>query len=156
MTAIDPRASIRVAVPLPEEAARQWAAPRFLTGLVSGFAAFAMLLAVLGIYGVTAFSLQQREREVAIRSALGATERVVVGMFLREGGVVVAAGLGVGVAGAAAVGRALGGQLHGVTSLDATTFLAAPILLGAVALLAIWRPAARAARRSPATALGDI
>jgi ABC-type antimicrobial peptide transport system permease subunit len=144
-----------VAVPLPMEAARQWAAPAFLASLTAGLAVFAMLFAVLGVYGVTSFSLGQRDREIAIRASLGATHGRVIRMILREGAGVLGAGLVVGLGAAALVGRGLSAQLYGVGAFDPLAIGTAVAMLAAAVLAASWWPAARAARRSPARALNE-
>jgi hypothetical protein len=156
IAAVDPRANVRVAAPLREEASRQWAALRFLTGTISGLATFSVLFAVLGIYGITGFSVQQRQREIAIRSALGATRRGLVTMLLRECGIVLVIGLAVGVVASLAVGRALAGQVYGVSWLDVPTLVIALSALAMAGLVTAWRPAVRAARASAVESLtGD-
>jgi putative ABC transport system permease protein len=120
------------------------AGTRFLTYLLSAFAAGAALLAMLGIYGVTAYAIQQRRKEIAIRLALGATNRDVTAIFLRQGAWLLGAGIGAGVAGALAVSRVLRHQVFGVSSFDLPTYVVAALLLGAAGLAAVlW--AARAA-----------
>ncbi|MBI2149988.1 MAG: FtsX-like permease family protein [Acidobacteria bacterium] len=138
------------------EGDRLVASTRFLTSILTGFAIFAALLAVFAIYGVTAYAAQQREREVAIRIALGATRSTVVRMFLKEGIIVLAFGIAFGLLGAAAVARMLESQLYGVQPFDASTLAAAAGLLTAAALLAAWRPAKRAAAKDPLEALKEI
>jgi predicted permease len=153
VASVDPQAWIRVAVPLPVEASRQWAAPGFLTSLTGGFSSFAMLFAILGIYGVTAFSLQQRRREIAIRSALGASSARTVRTLLVEGGVVIGAGLALGLLVAGAVSRAIGPGLHDVGPFDPATYVTALGLLASAGFASIAVPALRAARRSPVATL---
>lgn len=132
---------------------RQGRGARFLTSMLSGFAAFAALLAALGIYGVTAYVVAQREREIGIRMAVGATRSNVVRQFLREGARTLATGLGCGLIGTFAVARLFEGVIYGVPPFDAVTLLSATGLMGAVGLLAIWRPAQRGAARDPLAAL---
>jgi len=153
IAAVDPKAGVRIAVPIEQEAARQWSAPLFLTWVVAGCAVFAMLFAALGIYGVTAFSVQQRQREMAIRSALGATRQRLVTMVIRECAVVLAAGLAAGLVASVVVGRALSAYVFGVSWFDAPTWTIAIAVLAVVGLLAAWRPAARAVSANPARAL---
>jgi putative ABC transport system permease protein len=119
------------------------------------FALFTALLAVVGVYGVIAYAVEQREREIAIRVALGASARSVVAMFVKQGAVVVAAGLALGIAGARAVGQVLQTQLYGVRSADVPTFAATCLLLTSAGLFATWWPARRAARQEPMQALKE-
>lgn len=132
---------------------RQLAGTRFMTGLLAAFAGFAALLATIGIYGVTAYAVQQREREIAIRIALGATGRVVVRLFLAEAGRVLAVGTIGGLLAAIAAGRILESRVFGVTTTDATTFIATAALMLTVGALATWWPARRAAAKDPIVAL---
>ncbi|MBL9134774.1 MAG: ABC transporter permease [Verrucomicrobiales bacterium] len=132
---------------------RQGRGARFLTSMLSGFAVFAALLAALGIYGVTAYVVAQREREIGIRMAIGASRANLVRQFLKEGACTLATGLGCGLIGTFAVARLLQGVIYGVQPFDAVTLLFASGLMGAVGLLAIWRPAQRGATRDPLRAL---
>lgn len=138
-----------------QEAQKLLAAPKFLMAILTGFALFAALLALLGIYGVTAYGVQQREREIAIRVALGATPATIMRMFLREGGLVLALGIAGGLFGAGAIARMLAAQLYGVQPLDAVTLTGASILLALAGLLAVWWPARRAAGRNPMASLHE-
>jgi ABC-type antimicrobial peptide transport system permease subunit len=134
---------------------RELAGTRFLTTVLSGFARIAAFLALLGIYGVTAHAVQQRERETAIRVALGAAAGAVVRMFLRESGLVLMAGLALGLLGAMAAARVLEAQLHAVRAFDAPTLAVTCALLAAAGLLATWLPARRASQRDPLQALKE-
>jgi putative ABC transport system permease protein len=87
---------------LDEEADRHLAGPRFLMSVLTGFAVFALIVAIVGIYGVTAYAVQQRERELAIRMAIGATRQAVIGMFLRDGTLLLLSGITGGLLGAIA------------------------------------------------------
>lgn len=155
VTSIDPRASVRVAVPLPEEAARLWTSPRFMAGLIASLAIVSALLAVAGIYGVTAFSLEQRSRDIAIRWALGATGTAMARSLLAESAAIVAVGIAGGLAGAGLVARVLASQLHGLEPFDLPTFAAGAIVMAAVALCAAALPALRAATSNHLRLLGD-
>jgi len=135
---------------------RQLEGTTFLTSMLTGFAAFTVFLALLGIYGVTAYTVQQREREIAIRLALGATGDTIVRMFLKEVGVVLAAGVAGGLFGAVVVARMLEHQIHGVKPLDPSTFAATCTLMITTGVLATWWPARRAATRSPNGMLNEI
>ena len=131
------------------------AGTRFLTSLLSGFAAIAAFLAILGIYGVTAYTVQQRLRELAIRMALGATERSVLQLFLKDGSRLLAAGIGAGLIVAVPVARALQNQVHGVRWFDPVTLAATCALLIAAGMVATWWPVTRAAARSPLNTLKE-
>jgi putative ABC transport system permease protein len=127
--------------------------PRVYGLMFSIFAASALVLAVIGIYGVMAYSVAQRTHEFGIRMALGAQPRDVLVLVLRAGLRLVAVGLLIGVPAAIAMGRGLGGLLYGVKPSDPATFIGIPILLGTVALLASLIPARRATRVEPIVAL---
>jgi putative ABC transport system permease protein len=126
---------------------------RFVMMLLAGFAALAVALAAIGIYGVLAFLVGERTRELGIRLALGADRRTVIGMVLRQSLRYVLPGLALGALGALALTRLLQAQLFGVEPTDPVTFGAVLALLLAVALLASWLPARRAASVQPVEAL---
>lgn len=132
---------------------RQRAGTRFLTLVLTGFSGFAAFLAVLGIYGVTKYAVQQREREIAIRAALGGSRGAIMRLFLKQGGRVLAIGLGLGLCGALAAAKILRSQVHGVQPFDLATFAIACALMSAAGLFAVWWPARRAARIDPMVAL---
>jgi ABC-type antimicrobial peptide transport system permease subunit len=121
--------------------------------LIGAFAALALVLGVIGVYGVMSFSVAQRTREVGIRMALGARGVQAVRMVMRSGLEVVIVAVAVGVAGALAAGRYLESKLYNVGANDPATMLSVPLLLALVALLACWLPARRAARVDPASTL---
>jgi putative ABC transport system permease protein len=126
---------------------------RFTTALYISFASVALLLAALGIYGVMAFAVAQRTHEIGLRMALGASQDHVLGLILKEGVVLAAIGLGLGLVGACFVGRAMRGLLYGVGTIDVGAFSAVAVALFAAALLACYVPANRAARVDPMVAL---
>ena len=126
---------------------------RFTLLLYVSFAVIALALASVGIYGVMAFAVGQREHEIGVRMALGATRGRVVNMILREGAILAGAGLLLGLAGAYFVGRAMQSTLYGVGAIDLTAFCAVGALLLVSALLASYLPARRAARVEPIRAL---
>jgi predicted permease len=126
---------------------------RMVAGLVGVFGMLALTLAAVGIYSVLAFSISRRTREIGVRVALGARAPDVFALVITEGMRLVAIGVVIGVAGAAATFGALSGLLYGVSPLDAATFIAVPIALALVALAACVIPARRAARVDPTTAL---
>jgi predicted permease len=127
--------------------------PRVLAWMLSAFAAFAALLALLGIYGVVSYAVRQREREIAVRMAIGADRRSVTGMFIRQGGVVLVLGVIAGALGAIGMGRILDAELYGVGRADPLVIGTAAVLLGAGGLAAVWWPARRAAATDPAAVL---
>ena len=131
------------------------AQPRFLTLLLGVFAGVALLLASVGTYGVMAHTVAERNREIGIRMAMGAEAASVRFMVLRQGAALAASGLALGVVGALALTRFLGSQLYGVGTTDLRTFVAVPIVLGVVALLACYVPARRATRIDPVEALRE-
>jgi putative ABC transport system permease protein len=122
---------------------------RFTLILFTSFAAVALFLAGLGIYGVMSFSVAQRAHEIALRMALGATRNRVIGLVIRDGVVLAAIGLGLGLIGAYFVGRAMQSLLFGVQALDFTAFISVAGILLAAAILACFLPARRAASVSP-------
>jgi predicted permease len=126
---------------------------RMASALLGGFGILAVLLAALGLYGVLAFSVSRRTREIGVRLALGAQIGNVVGLILRQGFILVAAGLVAGLAGAIALTRLMRGFLFGVTPLDPLTFVAVAGILAVVGLLACWLPARRASKVDPLVAL---
>jgi len=129
---------------------------RFSMALLGTFAALALVLGVVGVYGVTSYLVAQRTREVGVRLALGAQPRQVVGMVVRQGMRVAAAGLAIGLLAALAAGRLIAGLLYGVSPHDAMTFAAVTVAIGLATLVANWLPALRAARVDPLIALrGD-
>jgi len=130
-----------------------WAPRRFQALLLGAFAALALVLAASGLYALIAYLAAQRTREIGVRIALGATRAHVLRLVLGDGALPVVVGTTLGVAGALALGRVLESQLFGVTPVDPVTYLAAPLVLAAVALLAGWLPARRALRTDPVRAL---
>jgi putative ABC transport system permease protein len=133
------------------------ARPRVNAVLFTVFAAVALLLASLGVYGVMAYSVSQRTREIGVRMALGSDRGRALGLVLRRGMLLTAAGLLLGWGAALLLGRTLESTLAGLTyevsATDAVTLLGVPVVLAAVAFLACWLPARRATKVDPTEAL---
>jgi predicted permease len=150
---LDPDAPVSEVRPMTQLVAASAGETRAATLLLSIFAGIALLLGAVGIYGVTSYAVTQRLREYGIRMALGARGRDVRGLVLRKGMLLSLAGTVPGLLLAAAGARALSGLLYGVSATDPLTFLAVPLLLTAIALLAAYLPAHRAARVDPMSAI---
>jgi hypothetical protein len=127
--------------------------PRFLTSLIGTFSAVAVLLAAVGLYGLVAYSVTHRTREVGIRMALGETARGIFGTFVREGFLLGCVGATIGIGGALSLTTVLSSLLVGVTPLDDVTFIAVASFLILVATAASAVPAVRAARIDPVRTL---
>ena len=150
---VDPSVPLVEPRPMTTLVSDSVAQPRFRSTLLVSFAGLAVLLAVVGIYGVVGFNVGQRTHEISVRIALGAQRASVVGLIVRQELVPVVLGVMVGVAGAIAVGRAMRTLLFNVAPADPVTFVAMPVLLGAVALVACLVPARRALDVEPMNAL---
>jgi predicted permease len=132
---------------------RSMSRQRFNMWLMTAFGASALLLAAIGIYGLIAYSVEQRNQEIGIRLALGASPAQVRRMVVSQGMRLVAVGLVLGVASAAALAKIIASLLFGVTPWDPGALVGAPLLLAAVAFVATWLPARRASRVEPIRAL---
>jgi putative ABC transport system permease protein len=126
---------------------------RFNMLLLTVFGSSALLMAAIGIYGLMAYSVQQCTQEIGVRMALGAQASNLRNMVICQGMTLALIGVMIGIAGAFWLTRFLASFLFGVKAWDPTAFIATPILLGAVALIAIWIPARRATRVDPMQAL---
>jgi predicted permease len=149
----DPTATIDRLEPLSAAVSTSFAQPRFATAVFVSFAALALMLAAIGLYGVLSYAVSQSRRELGIRSALGASSGHLTRQVLREGLTVTATGLLIGVGLAAALTSFIRDILFGVSPLDPLSFAVAPIALFVVATLACVRPARHAATVAPAEAL---
>ncbi len=138
---------------MAQVAAAAVAQPRLYVLLIGAFATTAILLAAVGLYGVLAFAVGQRSREIGIRIALGARRTQVVGLVMAQAGRLTATGTIAGLGIAAVASQALRSQLFEVTPIDAATYVAVAVTLLAVSLLASWLPARRAARVDPLSAI---
>jgi putative ABC transport system permease protein len=150
---IDPVVPVDRISTLAQSTAESVALPRFRSLLMTLFAATALLLAAVGIYGVVAYSVAQRTQEIGVRMALGASTSGVLRMVIGRGGRLAAAGIVLGLVGASTLTRVLERMLFGVSASDTLTFAGAVLVLGTVAVLASLIPALRAARIDPVTAL---
>ena len=126
---------------------------RFGAGLLGAFGGLALLLSVIGVYGVMAYSVSRRTRELGIRIALGAPRTALVRSVLRQSARLVIAGAAIGVVAALLLARLIGGLLYGVGAADPVTFVAVPAALVAAAIAASYLPARRAATVDPLVAL---
>ena len=129
------------------------AQPRVYSLFVASFAALALFVAAAGLYGLLSRTVSERQREIGVRMALGAQRHDVLALVVRQGAGLVAVGTVLGLLVAAASARLLESLLFGVAAVDPLTFLAAPLVLAAVALVACWLPGRRAARMNPMDAL---
>lgn len=152
---MDPTVAVTSVADLEDATLEARAPARFLATVLGGFGGFAVLLAVVGLYGVVAYTVAGARRDVAVRMALGARRRQVEGLFLRRGVPVVLAGVVVGLAGGALLGRAMESRLRGVSATDPPTFACLALALAVAALLATWVPARRAARQDPMAVLRE-
>ena len=129
------------------------AQPRFFASVLAVFAALAVLLAALGVYGVLAESVAQRQREIGIRMALGADPPAIMRLILGQGALLVATGVAGGLAASVAASRVVASLLFGVSRTDPLTYAIVPVVLASVALAACYLPARRATAVDPMTAL---
>jgi predicted permease len=150
---VSPIPAIARVATMEEVVAASEAERRFALTVFAVFAAAALVLAALGLYGVIAGAVAERTREIGLRAALGATSAQILALVLRQGLTLAALGVALGLVGAAAATRGLESLLYGVTSLDPLTYGGVILVLAAVAGAACWLPAARAARVDPTVAL---
>jgi putative ABC transport system permease protein len=151
--AVDPDQAIADTRTMTDRVSGSVTPQRYVALLLGAFSAAALILAVLGIFGLVSYATAQRTRELGIRMALGSTPGAAVLLVIKEGLRLVVAGLGVGLVAGAFVGRILASRMVGVAAVDLPVYAAIPTILGATCLLACLIPAWRAARVPPALAL---
>jgi putative ABC transport system permease protein len=152
---IEPRAALDRVESLSSQRSDAVAQPRFAALVLAVFAVLALVLAAIGLYGVLSYGVSQRRREMGVRAALGATRGRLLRLVLREGLILTALGLVLGLGASAGVTRLMESLLFGVTPLDAVSFAAAPLAMLGVAVVACLVPARRAAAIDPAEALRE-
>jgi len=153
LQAVDKQLPLYDVAPMEQVIARKVADPRFYMLLLSSFSALALILAAAGIYGVISYAVTERTHEIGIRVALGAKAGDVLKLVITQGMKLVLAGLAIGLAGAFALTRVLTGFVYQVSVTDPITFTVLSLLLVAVAVLACYLPARRAAKVDPMVAL---
>jgi putative ABC transport system permease protein len=153
LQAIDPDQPLAAVRTLESILSSSISSQRFNMTLLATFAGMALILASLGIYGIISYTVSQRAHEMGIRVALGAQSRDVVQLVAKQGLQLTGLGLVLGLALALATSRALSTLVFGITTKDSLTFLAAPVILAVVALLACLLPAMRATKVDPVVAL---
>jgi putative ABC transport system permease protein len=152
---MDPHVPLGAARTMQQVVATAVAEPRFASSVLAGFALLALALAMIGIYGLVAYTVARRTREIAVRMALGAEPRGVVRQFVVQGMTPVLAGAAIGVAAALALGRTVRHMLYDVAPGDPGVMAATVLLLAATAFLACLIPARRAATVAPLGALRE-
>ncbi|HYN07309.1 MAG TPA: ABC transporter permease [Vicinamibacterales bacterium] len=155
LKAIDPELPLSDVQTMTQRTSRSIVPQRLAMGLASMYGIVALLLSVLGLYGVLAYVVARKTREIGIRMALGSTPRGIFQIFFKEGLTLVAGGLMLGLLGALVLGRALEGQVFGVRPTDPFVLGTVAVLTGIVALLACVSPAYRAARVDPLKVLSE-
>jgi predicted permease len=150
---VDPLIPVSEFQPIDQRIGSSVALPRLYATLVAIFAGAALLLAALGVYGVMAYAVTQRQREIGVRLALGAEPAGIQRMILRQGGMLAAIGLLIGVTLSVILGQFLSSLLFGVTPFDWPTLLAVPAVLGAATITASWLPSRRAMRLDPVSVI---
>ncbi len=153
LAGIDPAQPVDWVQPYAERVESALASRRFPLQLLGAFAALALALSALGIYGVTSYAVTQRTREIGVRLAIGAQPRDVLAMVMGGALRLAVIGVGLGLLVSLLFARILATQLYGVGARDPLTYAAIAALLGAVAVFASWLPARRATRVDPAVAL---
>jgi putative ABC transport system permease protein len=150
---VDPALAVDAVIPMEAVLSGITTRPRFYATLLSAFGAIAGFIAAIGIYGVLAYLVSQRTKEIGIRMALGAPQTSVLVLVLRRGVAIIAIGVTAGVLGALGLTRYLTSMLYGITAFDAATYAVVGAAFTAVALLASYLPARRATHIDPLAAL---
>jgi putative ABC transport system permease protein len=150
---MDPEQPMAAVATMDQLLAGSFSRSRFTMLVLGVFAALALVLASVGIYGVIAYSVTQRTQEFGIRIALGASRRDVLGLVLGQGTRLTVLGIGLGIIAALIVTRLMATLLYGISASDPVTFTAVALLLAIVALAACYIPARRATRVDPIVAL---
>jgi putative ABC transport system permease protein len=150
---VDPNVPIVKVSTFDEVRSRSMAAPRLYSLLLGAFAALALILAAVGLYGLMAYSVSQRSHEIGVRVALGASSEDVLRMVLGQGMRMTLVGVVIGIAAAFGLTRLITKMIYGVGATDPVTFGGVAVLLSAVALCACYIPARRAMRVDPIVAL---
>jgi predicted permease len=153
LRALDASVPLARALPMEVVVGESLTPQRMAAAMVGAFGTVGLLLAAVGVYGVLAYQVSQRTREIGVRMALGAGRASVLRLVLRQGMGLAVVGIGIGLALALAASRALAGMLYGLSATDPATFVAVPLLVCAAAFLASWLPARRATRVDPLVAL---
>ena len=150
---IDPTLAVSGVMTMEQRVSASVSQRRFYVAVLAAFAGIALVLSAAGLYGVVSRGVANRQREIGVRTALGARPSQVVGLVLKQGLALALAGIGAGLVAAWALVRYIASLLYGVPPHDPVTFVAVPIVLLVVAMLASVVPARRAARIDPVTAL---
>ena len=153
MVALDPQVPVFDVRTMDDLLSLQITGPRFLTVFLGSFAGIALVLAMVGLYGVMAYSEARRTREIGVRMALGASRHTVLSMVLKQAWTLVTAGTLLGLVGALAAGQLLRSMLYGVTPVNPVVFALACLLVVLTGTLAAYLPARRAAKIDPMVAL---
>jgi putative ABC transport system permease protein len=153
LAALDPDLPVFDARPLQAQMAEAMAVERTAAALFGAAGLVALALAVSGVYGIMAYSVARRTREIGIRMALGAHEHAVLAMVLRQGMTLAVLGIFAGIGTAWGLSRLVAGYLHGTSPTDPLTYASVAMVLAVAAALACYVPSRRAARIDPATAL---
>jgi predicted permease len=152
---VDPTIPVYDIQTMDDRMSDSMARQRFSTLMLGAFAGFALILAIVGIYGVMSHLVAQGTHDIGVRMALGAQRRTIIGLILRQGMAVGVAGIGLGLIGAALLTRVMEGLLFGTSARDLATFAAVPLILATIALVAILVPARRATCVDPVIALRE-
>jgi putative ABC transport system permease protein len=150
---IDPAQPIADVRTMDQVIADTYSRQHFSTFLLAGFSGASLLLAVIGVYGILAYSVSERTREIGIRTAIGATPNRIVFLIVRAAANPVIGGVAIGISGALALTGLLRSMLFDISPRDPLTFIAVPAMVAIVALIAAYLPARRAAHLEPMTAL---